>query len=223
MLTQSRGGLLGLAAGLATLAVVRLGWQRGLPLALAALLALAVVFSGRQTDIQLDDGDTAQGRLRLWAVGIGLMWGNPVTGIGANEYVEEVGQQAHNSFVHAYVETGLIGGTLFAGAFFLAVVGLSRLPRQADFWTHEPWFTTQRPFVLAIVVAYAAGIFSLSRNFTVTTYMVLGLATAYMRVALPDPPDSYRLNRPLIIVLVLFGLGFLVFLKFFTQMLVRFG
>jgi hypothetical protein len=44
-----------------------------------------------------------------------------------------------------------------------------------------------------------------------------------MRVALPDPPASYRLNRLLAIALVLFGFGFFVFLKFFTQILVRFG
>jgi hypothetical protein len=223
MLTQSRGGLLGLAAGMAALAIIRLGMRRGLPLALAALLALAVVFGGRQTDIRLDGADTAQGRLRLWAEGFGLMWRNPVTGIGANEYVEEVGQQAHNSFVHAYVETGLIGGTFFAGAFFLAVIGLHRLKHSGEFWACEPSFTNLRPFVLAMVVAYAVGIFSLSRNYTATTYMILALATAYMRIALPVPPDAYRLNRAQAIALVLFGFGFLVFLKFFTQILVRFG
>jgi hypothetical protein len=223
MLTQSRGGLIGLAAGLATLAVVRLGLRRGLPLALAAIVALGVVFGGRQTDIRLDEADTAQGRLRLWAEGLSLMWRNPITGIGANEYVEEVGLQAHNSFIHAYVETGLVGGTLFAGAFFLAVSGMWRLPRYGEFWSHEHEFTALRPFILAMVVAYAAGVFSLSRNYTATTYMVLGLAAAYMRVALPNPPDEYRLTARQAMTLLLAGFGFFVFLKFFTQTLVRFG
>ena len=125
MLTHSRGGLIGLAAGLGILAVARLGIRLGLPLAILAVLALLAVFAGRQTDFSLDDSDTGQARLQLWAEGLGLMWRNPVTGVGVHEYLEEVGKQAHNSFVQAFVETGLIGGTFFTGAFFLAIYGLA--------------------------------------------------------------------------------------------------
>jgi hypothetical protein len=223
MLTHSRGGLLGLAGGLATLAVARLGVRRGLPLALVAVVALLAVFAGRQTDFSLDDSDTSQGRLRLWAEGIALLWRNPVTGIGAHEYLDAVGKDAHNSFVQAYVEMGLIGGTLFAGAFFLAIVGVARLPRFGDFWAQDVRFTALQAFVLAIVAAYAIGTFSLSRNYAVPTYLVLGLATAYLRVALPNPPDEYRLTRGQTVRLILVGAGTLVFLKVFTQSLVRFG
>ena len=31
---------------------------------------------------------------------------------------------AHNSFIHSYAEMGLIGGTLFLGAFWFAVKGM---------------------------------------------------------------------------------------------------
>jgi len=222
MLTHSRGGLLGLAAGLATLAVVRLGIRRGLPFALAAVVALLAVFAGRQTDFSLDSSDTAQDRLRLWAEGIGLMWRNPVTGIGAGEYVEEVGHVAHNSFVQAFVETGLFGGTLYVGAFFLAVVGLYRLPREGEFWNYDHEFTALRPFILAIVMGYAAGTFSLSRNYVIPTYLVLGLAAAYIRIALSDPPAAFRMTRMQMARLIVVGVAAFVFLKVFTQLLVRF-
>lgn len=222
MLTQSRGGLIGLAAGIGSLAYVRLGPRRGLPLAAAGVLALAAVVGGRQVNINLSGSDTAQGRLQLWAEGLTLLNRNPITGIGAGEYGEEVGQVAHNSFVHAFVETGLVGGTFYVGMFVLAALALYRLPRYATFWAHDREFTALRPFVLAMVVAYAAGTFSLSRNYVVPTYLVLGLATAYTRTALPDPPDELRMNRVLAPRLVLFGIGTLVFLKLFTQLLVRF-
>jgi O-Antigen ligase len=222
MLTQSRGGLIGLAAGIGSLAYVRLGPKRGLPLGVAGVLALAVVFGGRQANINLSGSDTAQGRLQLWAEGLTLLNHNPVTGIGAGEYDPEVGQVAHNSFVHAFVETGLVGGTLYVGMFLLAALALYRLPRYAAFRAHDREFTALRPFVLAMVVAYAAGTFSLSRNYVVPTYLVLGLATAYTRIALPDPPAELRMNRALTLRLVLFGIGTLVFLKLFTQLLVRF-
>lgn len=222
MLTQSRGGLIGLAAGIGSLAYVRLGPKRGLPLAAAGVLALAAVFGGRQVNINLAGSDTAQSRLQLWAEGLTLLNRNPITGIGAGEYEEEVGQVAHNSFVHAFAETGLIGGTLYVGMFVLAALALYRLPRYATFWAHDREFTALRPFVVAMVVAYAAGTFSLSRNYVVPTYLVLGLATAYTRIALPDPPAELRVNRALAVRLVLLGIGTLVFLKLFTQLLVRF-
>ena len=222
MLTQSRGGLIGLAAGVGALLYVRLGPRRGLPLAMVGVLGLASVVGGRQANINLNESDTAQGRLHLWAEGLTLLNRNPVTGIGAGEYDEEVGQVAHNSFVHAFVETGLVGGTLYVGMFLLAATALYRLPRYAAFWAHDRDFTALRPFVLAMVVAYAAGTFSLSRNYVIPTYLVLGLATAYTRIALPDPPEELRMNQTLAVRLAVFGIGTLVFLKLFTQLLVRF-
>ena len=222
MLTQSRGGLIGLAAGIGTLVYTRLGPRRGLPLAVVGVLALVAVFGGRQANFNLSASDTSQGRLQLWAEGLALLTRNPITGIGAGEYEEEVGQVAHNSFVHAFVETGLLGGTLYAGMFVLAVVALYRLPRHAAFWAHDREFTALQPFVLAMVVAYAAGTFSLSRNYVIPTYLVLGLATAYTRIALWEPPEEYRMSRALVVRLVLLGAGTLVFLKLFTQLLVRF-
>jgi len=222
MLTQSRGGLLGLAAGLGALAFVRWGPRLGIPLAAVGMVGLLAVFGGRQANISLSGSDTAQDRLRLWAEGLTALVRNPVTGIGAGQYEEEMGQVAHNSFVHAFVELGIPGGILYAGMFLVAAWSLYRLPRYANFWVHDEEFTALRPFVLAMVVAWAAGTFSLSRNYVVPTYLVLGLATAYVSVALPDPPEEYRLNRTLVVRLILFGLGLLVFLKLFTQLLVRF-
>lgn len=221
--TYSRGGLLGFAVGLGAVVVARLGLRRGLPLAAAGLVALLAVFSGRQTDFNLDGEDTSQGRLRLWAEGIALLSRNPITGIGVGRYADEVGLVAHNSFVHAFVETGLVGGTLFTGAFSLAIIGLHRLPRQGSFWEHERSYTALRACILAMVIAYAAGAFTVSRTYTVPTYMILGLATAYLRISLPWPPDSFRMTRAQVIRLVLGGIVVLAVLKVLTQALVQFG
>jgi putative inorganic carbon (hco3(-)) transporter len=222
MLTQSRGGMLGLAAGIGTLVVVRLGPRRGLPFAALGVLAFLVMFGGRQANLSLGNGDTSQERLRLWAEGLALLQRNPLTGIGPGEYADEVGMVAHNSFVQAFVECGLIGGTLYVGAFVMAVVGLARLARHRAFWEHDRTFTALRPFVLAMVVAYAAGTFSLSRNYVVPTYLILGLATAYHQVALPRVPADERMSRTVAVRLLLLGVGTLVFLKVFTSLLVRF-
>src|SRR5262249_48737412 len=80
MLPQARGGLLALAAGLFTLAFIRLGPKRGIPLGIVGMAALLAVFAGRQTDFTLSQEDTLQGRLQLWSEGLVMLWPNLATG-----------------------------------------------------------------------------------------------------------------------------------------------
>jgi hypothetical protein len=44
------------------------------------------------------------------------------------------------------------------------------------------------PFLTAMIVAYAGGIFTLSRTYDVPTYTMLGLATAYLHIVPVYPP-----------------------------------
>ena len=95
--------------------------------------------------------------------------------------MEEVGHPAHNSFIHSFAELGLFGGTLFVGAFYVAIEGSRRLG-SANLAPGSPaahW----RPCVLAIVTAYAVGLCSLSRSYAIPTYVVLGLGAVYLRLA----------------------------------------
>src|SRR5262249_15209231 len=120
-LTQSRGGLLGATASLFILGCARYGWKKATVAAAITVPLLLAVAGGRQADFNLDEEDTGQARIQLWGEGFALFKQSPVFGIGAERYREEVGQVAHNSFVHAYVETGLLGGTLFVGMFSCAL------------------------------------------------------------------------------------------------------
>jgi len=225
VLTKSRGGLLGLLAALFVLFCLKLGARRGVLLGVICLPVLLLAAGGRQANFGGgdDEGNTAQQRLRLWADGLNAFWRNPLTGIGADEFAGEFGLVAHNSFVQAYVETGLLGGTLFLSAFLFAAVGVVRLSRRPEFANRPPAFQALRPFVAAIVVGYAAGMYSVSRNYVVPTYMVLGLAAAYLRLSLPTTPVAYRLTSARVGQMALVGTGGLVFLKLFAQSLVRYG
>ena len=119
-------------------------------------------------------------------------------GIGVNEYEGEVGQVAHNSFVQAYVEMGLFGGSIFLGEFYLAGWGVWRTRRDDDIYD-DPTLLKLQPFVFAIVVGYAAGMYSLTRNFAVPTYLVLGIAAAFIAMTYGGGvPDWFRLNRRLV-------------------------
>jgi hypothetical protein len=224
MLTQSRGGLLGFMAGGVALVYGRFGGKRSLLLAIAVVAISLALFAGRQTDFNTGGEDTAQARMQLWAEGLSLMLSNPLTwgtGIGVGEYGEQMGQVAHNSFVHAYVETGLVGGTLFLGAFVLAATGLNRT-RKDEILDEEPILRRMQPFIFAMVIAYAAGMYSLSRNFVVPTYLILGLAASFIAIAYYDEtPSWWRFDGRMLVRLAMIGVLGLVFLKLFTQSLVQ--
>ena len=94
--------------------------------ALVVLPVLFVLFAGRQTDLTIsgEHGPVADPAL---VRGDGLCPPHPLFGIGSDRYDDYVGHVAHNSFIHAYTELGFLGGTLFLGMFYLAVLGLCRL------------------------------------------------------------------------------------------------
>lgn len=226
-LTHSRGGLLGLlVAGVAYL-TARFGWKRAIPLGLAALPVVAVLFAGRATDMGGEGGGTANQRLQFWSEGFVLLSTaaagpqTPLTGVGTGRFAEFVGHVAHNSFVHAFVETGLLGGTFFAGAFALAALGVYMTP-PAGPGADPRGVAALRPWVFAQVVGFAGGIFSLSRCYIVPTVMPLGVATAYLALAWPWPPDWFRVDRKGAVRLAAFGLFVFLFLRTFTQVFVRY-
>jgi hypothetical protein len=76
---------------------------------------------------------------------------------------------------------------------------------------------TAWPFVVAMVVGYAAGIYSLSRNYIVPTYLCLGVVASYLSMAMPNPPYEARVSPIWFRRLAVVGIAGLAFLKFFTQ------
>lgn len=184
LLTQSRGGLLGLLAALLALTWSRYGWRKTLMVAVVVVPGL--VFAGaRQTNFDLSNPeDTGQSRIQLWADGLEMFLTSPVFGIGEGMFVEEEGLVAHNSFIHAFSELGFIGGSLFLGAFAYAIATLIRL-RQVPEFAQPSALKRIRPYLLASVVGMAVALMSLSRVYTYPAYIVLGISSAYLGFGAP--------------------------------------
>jgi putative inorganic carbon (hco3(-)) transporter len=221
MLTQSRGGLLAVGVGFLVLVVTRFGWKKAAPLAILALPALFLAMGGPRGFDLSDKDDTGHARMDLWHEGLQEFQANPLFGIGANQYADEVGQVAHNSYVHAYVELGLFGGTLFVGAFYLAFLGLYRLsPRRTPVADLE--LARLRPYMFALLAAYATGLWGLSRCYIAPTYTMLALVGAYAQMAAPPSwPVFPRVDGLLVRRLVLVGIaalaGIYAFLRVFLK------
>lgn len=181
ILTQSRGGLLAFAgAGMVWLAV-RYGGKVAMTLGVMGLLAAPVVL-GRAGDIDVSSG-SGQERIQLWSEGLmAIRGGRFLFGIGEGQMVELAGLVAHNSYIHAFVELGFFGGTLYLGSFLFSALGLYRVRRNLDSLA-DPELRRMLPYVSAIMAAWCVGMLSLSLCYSPATYMIVGLGAAYVNLA----------------------------------------
>src|SRR4029077_4965563 len=126
---------------------------------------------------------TGQSRIQLWDEGLYLFRKSPMLlGLGYDKCAEYIGHVAHNSYVHAFVERGLVGGVLFFGAWYYALTTVYRLGSDR-IQVIDPELRRIRPYLFAMLVSYAAGMMSLTENYIVPTWTMLGLATAFVRLA----------------------------------------
>ncbi len=221
-LTQSRGGLLALVAGMSALLVIRVGARRGLLLSALALPVLAVGLGGRMTDIAVSDkNDTSNARMQHWSDGLLAVRGALLFGVGQGTYEALAGHVAHNSYVEGYVELGLFGGTLFAGAFAYAVWALVRVGPRLD-GPRAREFRHLRSYLLAVLAALLMGLVSLSRNYSLPTYLLLALAISYLHLVAPHAPRAVPpLSQKLVARAVALSLAFFVALNVGTALLVQ--
>jgi putative inorganic carbon (hco3(-)) transporter len=221
-LTHSRGGLMTLSAGVFTFLQARFGWKKTVLVAGLLLPVAIVLFSGRQMQVNVSSTeDTSQLRIQIWAEGFSLFPQAPLFGIGMGEYCEQVRVEAHNSFVQTYVELGFLGGTLFSGIFYTCVSGLVRLGRQ-DVVFYDPEARRLRPYILGMISAYWVGLLSLSRSYTVPTYMVFGIVTVYLQNAGARTSEgASRFDATFVMRLLKFSVVWLLILIVFTKLMVR--
>lgn len=220
MLTKSRGGFLAMLVGLTVLLTSRYGWRKTLPVAAVLFPLLLIVFSGRMTRISADE-DTGQARIQLWSDGLEMFRESPLFGIGYGTYQDHAGLVAHNSYVHCFTELGVLGGTMFFGALAIPMLRLRRLgERKVEIL--DPRLRALRPFLLAMLSAYAASMVTLTRCYVEPTYLVIGLAAAFLDLAVPQrrlPP--LRFNYALVSRLATASMGLLVVAYAFVRVFAR--
>jgi len=94
----------------------------------------------------------------------------------------------------------------------------------ARFVILDPDLRRMQPYMLAVVAAYATGMLTLSRAFIVPTYMVLGLVTAYLRVAAVYPALALpRFDWHVVRRLSMASVGFVAASYVFVRVFVRWG
>ena len=180
--THSRGGLIGFGGALFALLLFRFSKKVAITAVVCAGLLLPIV-AGRQGNMDIESG-TGQDRIQLWQEGLSeLKSAQILFGIGMDQYGDTVGLVAHNSFVHAYVELGFFGGTLFFGVFFLTGLALLRLHRERIGENLHPQLARAYPFVAAILAGWGTAMLTLSRCYVMPTFLTFGIVGAYLNLA----------------------------------------
>ena len=222
-LTYSRGGLLGLITSVLIYLYGRFGWQDDAP-------------RGADPAGDARDGRRATGQfLRQRRHGPAedpALGGGPDAPEALPHLRHRLGTlsrgvraEAHNSFVHGFVELGFAGGANVPRGLLLRPGGaLRKLAPARGVEVLDPELQRLRPYLMGMIGGYAVGILTISRCYIVPTYMVLGLATAYLGLAETDQPvELGRFDKGLIRKFAVWGLIFLVVIYLYTRVAVRYG
>jgi len=187
-LTGSRGASITVIVALAAAAYVgrgsgaRLVSLGGFVLAGLAAAAVWVPAATWQRIMTLGgelSGGTLSDRVPIWRAGLAVFAGHPIAGVGVGGFPDAVvpalGRQlvAHNTPLSVAAELGVVGLSLFLGAFLAAIVAA-----QGD--------RTARALVQALLATWFVGVASLTWEYRKTTWLVLLLAGT--AAALEHPP-----------------------------------
>ncbi|MEZ6057533.1 MAG: O-antigen ligase family protein [Planctomycetaceae bacterium] len=193
VMTQSRGGLLSIGAASLVWLTMRYGKKVAITLGVLGAMAAPVVL-GRAAAMNISDG-SGQERVQIWGDGLAsLLTSKFLTGIGKDYFDEVAGHVAHNSYVHAFVELGLIGGTIFFGCFFFPILAFYRIKRYGMASVHRE-LNRMTPFIAGILAAWCVGMASLSRCYVPSTYMIVGLCAAFINLAGFYQPQPYPIVK----------------------------
>lgn len=180
VLTRSRGGLVALAVTALLALRDRMGRVRAAVLT-GVLVAAFIVFNlgaGRAFN-----DESSENRVEAWASGLLMLRTNPL-GVGFNGFIEEhPGLTAHNSFVLAFTETGIVGYLAWMALLVLTYLELTRLARLPGDDEDTAGIRKWARGVRLALSAFLAGAYFLSRTYVVTLYLLIALALCLRQVA----------------------------------------
>ncbi|HVJ87580.1 MAG TPA: O-antigen ligase family protein [Caulifigura sp.] len=224
LMTHSRGGIMAFGVGCMAWLAVKYGGK--VAAVIGAMGAAAVpVALGRQGNMEISGG-TGQQRIQLWADGLAQLKSMRLPfGIGESKYGEVAGLAAHNSYIHAYVELGFLGGTMFFGCFLFAAWAFYRLKRDR-IELLDPELKRMMPYIAGMLAAWCTGMATLSRCYVPPTYMIVGVAAAYINLAgfhRRKPAPIIALDTLVAQRWVMCSVGMLACCFAFVRMFARFG
>ncbi|MCG8421228.1 MAG: O-antigen ligase family protein [Proteobacteria bacterium] len=212
--TQSRGGMLILMAALGVYFVKRFGIKY---IFIGILAALPLMAMGGRSGSAADE--STRGRYEAWRSGLQMFKSDPVFGVGHKMFTNYHHLTAHNSYVLAMAELGLIGMCLWVAILYLSI----KVPIMAmwDF-AHDARAGPARAWGLALIAmaaVYCIQMLFLSLTYHTITWVLFGLSGAFYSAIKRHAPDWEVEFGPIDIALVIAGcVGFIMVLPVFLAL-----
>jgi O-antigen ligase len=180
------------------------------------LFAVLLVFLGpsRLSTISVEEA-SAFGRIDSWYAGVQMFFGAPLFGVGKGLYTDFNELTAHNSFVLVLAELGLFGLFFFVGLFWVL---FKWVKRYIDDTRDAPDKSENAELIYvssASLIGVATAMLFLSRAYTMTPYIVIGLLHQALFIGTKRArPNWLELAKEIFILCLLFIATLILFIKF---------
>lgn len=218
-LCDSRGTLLSVIAITAMFLVIRFN---AIKLILPALLVGPVLMSLMPSHLFGGD-ESSQERIYAWFQGWLMFKSHPLFGVGKGQFTEYHHKTAHNSWVLAFAETGILGfyawiSLLFTSLYHAYYYGYTavKIRDYADKAKQEVLNLSKDETNFAKAVFYSlisamTAAFFLSRTYTIVLFVICALATSLNQVQ--GPKSSLFQPKSVQSLMFLASIGFIIFIN----------
>ncbi len=204
--TQSRGGQLVFLSVLGVYAVWRWRWKAIAAMTVMAIPALVVMTGGPE---RTDAAASVEERMEAGMTGYQLFMSSPIFGVGQGQFTQHHHLTAHNAYVLALAETGLVGFLLWAAVLYISVktmlLAVLRYQNVPEARIAYAWGMA----LLASIGGLCVGIFFLSFSWHMIFWIYMGLVGAYYSAIRTHDPE-FRVRMGPMDWLAVIGLGTVV-------------
>jgi O-antigen ligase len=193
LVTHSRGGLIGLAILVFFLLEKRFGKIISLVVAGGLLRLLFFVGAAGPRSISISRSDPATvGRIEVTQTAFDMFRTSPVFGVGFHQFiVHNPSLTAHNSLLLCLAELGIFGTLCWLGLIVFSLLNLNRIVRDRNSLEQQaPALASSANGVRIAIFAYLGTALFLSLTYTMTLYLLLGMAAAARQLFLRQPDSA---------------------------------
>jgi O-antigen ligase len=221
-LTGSRGTLLGVIGTLSMYYLITKGGAKIIVFSLIAapLLATMLASLGGVSG----SGESANGRLDAWYVGIQMLMSHPLFGIGMGNFIEEHNLVAHNSYIHIAAELGFVGYSLWGGTLILSMlISFLIIKKYPTLETDDISEEIKTNYLNEVkinkvlffsMVGFMITAFFLSRSYSLLLFIFLGLQTAsHIRIVKLRPNLKELFSKKIVYKSICYSWG-IIFIVF---------
>ena len=180
-LTNSRGGLVALAAAVFSYFVLRFRSLKGLIFGICLAMPLFNFGPSRMGSMSASE-ESAYGRLEAWYAGFQMFKSSPIFGVGRGMFTDYHDLTAHNSLVLVFAELGIIGAFFFVGMFYFPLrSGYKTVFGQPGTDIGKDCLNSYNA-IWSALIGIMTSMFFLSRSYVLLPYMLIGLSMSFVGI-----------------------------------------